>query len=75
MEGEGEEGKKPVGFPPTNGALTNRIHRTEKQSSSTRRQLRVGAKSGLGLFLLWFTEAPRGRDYSYFGLFSTLRVV
>ena len=37
--------KEPASFPPTNGTSTNEIHRTEKQSSSTRRQLSVGAKS------------------------------
>ena len=37
--------KEPASFPPMDDISTNGIHRTEKQSSSTRRQLSVGAKS------------------------------
>ena len=42
----GGKRKEPAGFPPTDDASTDGIHQTEKQSSSTQRQLRVGAKGG-----------------------------
>ena len=38
-----EKKKELASFPPTEDASTDGIHLTEKQSSSTRRQLRVGA--------------------------------
>ena len=49
--------KKLAGSPSTDDGLMDEIHWTEKQSSSMRRQLRVGAKGGLqevGFLLLWF---------------------
>ena len=45
------------------------FHRSEKKSWSTHQELLVGTK------ILEFRQTPRGKDFSYFGLFSILGAV